>query len=156
MSQCAIGNISFTMDVWSDGNLWSYLALTAHWISEDPSTKSLHLESTLLGFYPVCERHTGETLTKVVLFLLDRLGITTKVYHFSLCIALHWQAPFRSATSLQTMQAIMICAWDPSQCTSFVMFFFYRHWWTALESIAIGSGTFESQQYVLLSLAVCS
>ncbi|KAI0245391.1 hypothetical protein BJV78DRAFT_1103733, partial [Lactifluus subvellereus] len=32
---CAIGNVSFTTDLWSNDNLRSFMALTAHWVSED-------------------------------------------------------------------------------------------------------------------------
>ncbi|KIM56456.1 hypothetical protein SCLCIDRAFT_65514, partial [Scleroderma citrinum Foug A] len=47
----ALGNISFTLDVWTDRNHKSYLAMTGHWISKDPTTKVLHLESALFTFH---------------------------------------------------------------------------------------------------------
>ncbi|KIM87796.1 hypothetical protein PILCRDRAFT_85650 [Piloderma croceum F 1598] len=34
----AIGHVSFTMDIWSDQNRRSYLALTAHWIAKAEET----------------------------------------------------------------------------------------------------------------------
>ena len=48
-SKGMLSNISFTTDIWSDNNLKSYLAMTGHWISEDPTMKALHLECALVG-----------------------------------------------------------------------------------------------------------
>jgi hypothetical protein len=48
--QQALGQISFTMDVWSDQNRRSFLALTAHWIAKAPDTSSLQLKTALIAF----------------------------------------------------------------------------------------------------------
>ncbi|KIM67370.1 hypothetical protein SCLCIDRAFT_68450, partial [Scleroderma citrinum Foug A] len=50
-AKVALGNVSFTLDIWTDSKHKSYLAMTGHWISEDPDTKSLHLESALFAFH---------------------------------------------------------------------------------------------------------
>jgi hypothetical protein len=84
VSQCAIGNVSFTTNLWSNDNLRSFMALMAHWVSEDPVTKSLGLESALLAFHRVRECHTGESLARTILYLLDRSRITSKVCHGTL------------------------------------------------------------------------
>ncbi|KAH9026145.1 hypothetical protein EDB85DRAFT_1809554, partial [Lactarius pseudohatsudake] len=47
----ACGRISFTADAWSNTNLASYLALTAHWISLDASSGRLTLRAALIGFH---------------------------------------------------------------------------------------------------------
>ena len=75
----ALGNISFTTDIWSDSNLKSYLAMTGHWISEDPTTKVLHLECALIAFHRLRDRHMGESLANTILYLLDRMNVTDKV-----------------------------------------------------------------------------
>ncbi|KAF8502341.1 hypothetical protein F5888DRAFT_1583529, partial [Russula emetica] len=43
--------ISFTADAWSSGTLSSYLAVTAHWISEGGGSDSLSLKTALIGFH---------------------------------------------------------------------------------------------------------
>ena len=53
--------------------------MTGHWISEDPTTKALHLESTLFTFHRLRDRHTGESLARTILYLLDRMKLMHKV-----------------------------------------------------------------------------
>lgn len=53
--------------------------MTGHWISEDPTTKTLHLESALFAFHRLRDRHTGESLAQTILYLLDRMHVTHKV-----------------------------------------------------------------------------
>jgi hypothetical protein len=77
--QMALGQISFTMDIWSDPLLQSYLALTAHWIAEVPGTSALQLKTALIAFHRLCGSHSGRLLAKTVMRLLDRAGITAKV-----------------------------------------------------------------------------
>jgi len=74
-----MGQVSFTMDMWSDKPLRSYLAITAHWIARVKGTSALRLEMALVAFHQVCEDHTGESLANIVLRLLDRAGVTLKV-----------------------------------------------------------------------------
>jgi hypothetical protein len=78
-TQAAVGKISFTMDIWSDQNRRSYLAITAHWIAMISGTTALELKVALIAFHQLCGGHDGETLAGVVLQLLDRAGITVKV-----------------------------------------------------------------------------
>lgn len=81
-----MGQISFTMDIWSDKNRRSYLAITAHWIAIIPGTTALDLKAALIAFQQLRGDHDGESLAEVVLQLLDRAGITLKVCcpHFSI------------------------------------------------------------------------
>jgi hypothetical protein len=77
--QAAKGQISFTMDIWSDQNLRPYLAITAHWIAELEGMTALQLRMALISFHHLHSQHDGRSLAKVVLQLLDRTGITVKV-----------------------------------------------------------------------------
>ena len=77
--QQSCGRISFTADAWSSLNISSYLALTAHWISLDQSTKRLRLRAALIGFHRLKTKHTGINVAKTILYLLDRANITHKV-----------------------------------------------------------------------------
>jgi hypothetical protein len=74
-----MGQVSFTMDVWSDQNRQAYLAMTAHWIASVEQTYGLKLKTALIAFHHLTGRHDGKSLAKVVLHLLDRAGITSKV-----------------------------------------------------------------------------
>jgi hypothetical protein len=67
------------MDIWSDQLLRSYLALTAHWIADVPGATALQLKTALIGFHRLRGNHSGNSLAKAVLCLIDRAGITRKV-----------------------------------------------------------------------------
>ena len=58
----------------------SFLGLTCHWIAADKSTGSLLLKASLIGFYHLKKRHMGRSIAKAIIFLLDRAGITKKVF----------------------------------------------------------------------------
>jgi hypothetical protein len=77
--QNAVGQISFTCDVWSDQNQWSFLAITAHWIARVGQKSSLELKTALIAFQGLSGSHTGELLVDTVLTLLDRANATNKV-----------------------------------------------------------------------------
>jgi len=80
-TQAAVGQISLTMDIWSDHNHQSYLAITAHWIAMIPGTTALELKAALIAFHWLRGHHDGESLADIVLQLLDRAGITGKVWY---------------------------------------------------------------------------
>lgn len=83
--QSALGKISFTADAWTDPNMRSFLAVTAHWIQTTPVQTphgvqyELTLRSSLVAFHQVPGRHTGEHLSQAFLHVLDCIGITEKV-----------------------------------------------------------------------------
>jgi hypothetical protein len=79
LSQAAEGRISFTMDMWSDQNRRSYLAITAHWIAKLKGTTVLHLKTALIAFHRLYGGHDGKSIAQIVLCLLDRAKITVKV-----------------------------------------------------------------------------
>lgn len=80
-----MGKISFTMDIWSDPDLKSYMAVTAHWMECQPlqtsqtSQQKIRLRADLIGFINILGSHTGEHLAKVFLWIIDRLKIADKV-----------------------------------------------------------------------------
>ncbi|KIK75624.1 hypothetical protein PAXRUDRAFT_112492, partial [Paxillus rubicundulus Ve08.2h10] len=47
----APGWISHMANIWSNDNQCPFLAMTAHWISEEPSTSTLKLKLALLVFH---------------------------------------------------------------------------------------------------------
>lgn len=78
--------MSFTADIWSSDSRRPYLAVTAHWIQAmNPETQSnLQMRSGLLAFHRIRGRHTGQSLARTLLYLLDRAGVTVKTGHFTL------------------------------------------------------------------------
>ncbi|KIK74714.1 hypothetical protein PAXRUDRAFT_174871, partial [Paxillus rubicundulus Ve08.2h10] len=77
--QIAPGQISHTANIWSNDNCCPFLAMTAHWISEEPSTGTLKHKSVLLTFHRIHRDHSGKLLAKTILYLLDRAKTTAKV-----------------------------------------------------------------------------
>ncbi|KAF8833284.1 hypothetical protein BDN67DRAFT_917317, partial [Paxillus ammoniavirescens] len=75
----APGQISHMADIWSNDNQHPFLAMTAHWISEEPSTSTLKLKSVLLAFHRICGNHSGKSLAKTILYLLDCAKTIAKV-----------------------------------------------------------------------------
>ena len=74
-----MGQVSFTLDTWSDRLHQSYLAVTAHWIAEVEGSLNLQLKTALITFYHLRWNHTRKSLVRTVAYLLDRAGVTTKV-----------------------------------------------------------------------------
>jgi hypothetical protein len=66
-------------DVWSNSNLASYLALTAHWIAVDAPSGRLGLKVALIGFHRLKKKHTGANIARTIIHLLDRADVTLKV-----------------------------------------------------------------------------
>jgi len=58
----------------------SFLGLTCHWIAADKSTGSLSLKASLIGFHCLKKKHTGHCIAKAIAYLLDRTGVTHKVF----------------------------------------------------------------------------
>ena len=81
----AIGEVSFTADIWSDQRLGSYLAVTVHWIgmeSNEPyeiHNSPLEQKIALAAFHKLHGTHTGKRLTGTLLHLLNRADIASKV-----------------------------------------------------------------------------
>ena len=80
--QNAVGKISVTTDIWTDPNLRSFMAMTAHWlefVSGPNNVQELQLQSALIGFTPMPQEHTGEEIAKAFVSVLNRVDITDKV-----------------------------------------------------------------------------
>ncbi len=75
--QSALGRISFTSDCWSDPNLVSFLALTAHFIARENG--HLVLRNRLLAFWIVEGSHNGENLARIIFAILKDAGLLGKV-----------------------------------------------------------------------------
>ena len=68
------GMISFALDVWTSPNVYSFLAITAHWI-----TKEWELKETLIDFCKLVGPHTGENLAEAFVNCINEFNIVTKV-----------------------------------------------------------------------------
>ncbi|KIK72844.1 hypothetical protein PAXRUDRAFT_179811, partial [Paxillus rubicundulus Ve08.2h10] len=75
----AVGQVSFTADIWSDGLHHPYLGMTAHWIKWGENSQ-LSLEAGLIAFHRLVGRHDGKGLVKAALAMLDRADATLKVW----------------------------------------------------------------------------
>jgi hypothetical protein len=64
-----LGRISFTSDCWSDPNLTTFLALTAHFMARDMNDQ-LVLRSHLLAFRVVEDKHDGKNLGRIIFEIL--------------------------------------------------------------------------------------
>jgi hypothetical protein len=77
--QNAPGKISFTADIWSNQSRHPFLAVTAHWVERDESTRHLKLRAALIAFHRLRGSHNGHRLARIALNILDRVGVTDKV-----------------------------------------------------------------------------
>jgi len=74
-----MGQISFTLDTWSDQCRGSFLAVTAHWVVSVEGTLVLHLKTALIAFHHLRQNHTGKSMARTVMHLLDRADVMVKV-----------------------------------------------------------------------------
>ena len=74
-----MGKVSFTADLWSNQAQIAYLAMTAHWIAKMDETGTLSLKGALIAFHRMRRDHSGKSLARTVLHLLDRADVTLKV-----------------------------------------------------------------------------
>jgi len=78
-----MGQISFTLDTWSDQCRGSFLAVTAHWVASVRGSSALQLKTALIAFHRLRQNHTGKSMARTVMHLLDRADITVKVRQLS-------------------------------------------------------------------------
>lgn len=73
LQEKALGRISYTSDLWSDINLVSYMAVTAHYCALN---RNGHLDvcSKLVAFREVQGRHTGENLAEIFVSILKEIN----------------------------------------------------------------------------------
>ncbi|TFY55049.1 hypothetical protein EVJ58_g8494 [Rhodofomes roseus] len=82
----AVGNISFTADVWDSSKRQAFLAITAHWVVQVPGpegTSVLVMKSALLVFKRIKGRHQGETLGQVLFKVLKHTDILAHIGKFT-------------------------------------------------------------------------
>ena len=60
--QAAMGQISFTLDTWSDQHCGSFLAVTAHWVVSVGGSSALQLKTALIAFHCLRQNHTGKSM----------------------------------------------------------------------------------------------
>ncbi|KAG5649373.1 hypothetical protein H0H81_004256 [Sphagnurus paluster] len=65
--QAALGDISFTADLWSSKTRYPYFAVTAHWVARKDPLNLLSLCSGLIAFHCVQGKHSGEQLARITL-----------------------------------------------------------------------------------------
>jgi len=78
-----MGQISFTLDTWSNQHCGSFLAVTAHWVTSVGGSSALQLKMALIAFHCLCQNHTDKSMARTVMHLLDRADITVKVRQLS-------------------------------------------------------------------------
>lgn len=69
-----VPKVSFTLDGWTSPYQKSFLAVTAHWISDD-----WQLQDVLLGFEQIEGSHTSEVLMQGFIDVLERFNLQQKV-----------------------------------------------------------------------------
>ena len=74
----AEGRISYTTDLWSDPNLDSFMAITAHYMFRE-KTGQLEYRCGLIAFQHVEGSHSGVNLAMHFFKIIDGLGVAHKV-----------------------------------------------------------------------------
>ncbi|CAG8697217.1 811_t:CDS:2, partial [Cetraspora pellucida] len=69
------GKISFALNSWTSTNVYSFLAITGHWI-----TKDWVLQNSLLDFMNILGPHSGENLCDAFIKSCNELGILSKLF----------------------------------------------------------------------------
>ncbi|KAL4258188.1 Zinc finger BED domain-containing [Pleurotus pulmonarius] len=71
------GKISISLDAWTSSNHYAFLAIVAHYVTNDGQ-----LQELLIGFQEINGEHSGENLAEVVWETLVKFGLTEKVIAF--------------------------------------------------------------------------
>ena len=75
----SLGRVSFTSDIWSDPNLTSFLAMTAHFCRRPGGPGSLEIAHQLLAFRVVQGSHDGENIGQIMYDIVKEAGAHRKV-----------------------------------------------------------------------------
>jgi hypothetical protein len=78
--QESLGRVSLSIDVWSNGQLQSFLGVSVHWISRHKNTRQLQLRSGMLAFRHFNGSHSGENMARHLFDLLKRTNLLCKVF----------------------------------------------------------------------------
>lgn len=68
------GKVSISLDAWTSSNHYAFLAIVAHYVTNDG-----HLQELLIGFRELHGEHSGENLAEVVWDTLLTFGVLKKV-----------------------------------------------------------------------------
>jgi len=79
------GKISFTLDIWTSPNQFSFLRITGHWID-----KNWILQSILIDFQPLQDIHSGSNLAEAFIISCNNMGILTKVNIYIIFISFYF------------------------------------------------------------------
>ena len=104
----AQGRISFTSDCWSDPNLTSFLALTAHFISKD-ADGHLAMQNRLLAFRVIDGKHTGKNLGTIIFEIIKTAGILGQVGEFTFDNASNCDTTMETLEELFRKENIPFC-----------------------------------------------
>jgi hypothetical protein len=73
--------VSAALDGWSSLARDPYLGVTIHWVHSKPESPSeWSLRTLLLTFHKVKGNHSGDNLAKLVMEILNKAGLTSKVH----------------------------------------------------------------------------
>lgn len=78
-----MGRISYTSDMWSNGILKGFMAITAHYMVKDLSGHVV-MRSRLITFRQVHGSHDGANMAKSFMSVLEELGISDRVRTMSI------------------------------------------------------------------------
>jgi hypothetical protein len=75
--------VSLTSDIWDDKSFRAYVGVTAHYLIRPRSGNGrpgdLILKASLIGFLPIPGKHCGQDIARSLLYVTDRVEITSKV-----------------------------------------------------------------------------
>lgn len=72
------GRISYTMDIWTDPNLWPFMAVTAHYYKRNYQSM-IEYRSGLIAFRHTPGNHTGQELCRHLFKIIRDYGVEHKV-----------------------------------------------------------------------------
>ncbi|GJJ10160.1 hypothetical protein Clacol_004386 [Clathrus columnatus] len=78
------GKILLTSDLWDDKSMKAYAGVMAHYAVQIKSGTcgkgDLILQASLIGFLPIPGKHRGQDIARSLLFVMDRAGISDKIF----------------------------------------------------------------------------
>jgi hypothetical protein len=78
------GQVSFTFDSWTSQNGDPFLSVTGHYIAApDNQPEEWELKTEQLAFAPIEGNHSSENLANIIVRVIDRYNLRSKVSHGS-------------------------------------------------------------------------
>jgi len=107
----SLGRVSLTSDIWSNPQLASFLAMTAHWCRCDPAGR-LEIANRLLAFHLVEGAHDSENIGQIMYDIIKDAKANRKVHFLQRLWAKMINKVPRLVRSLLTMLQIVIRQWQ--------------------------------------------